>query len=601
MIRSSVLANVFSFLTPIMLAQLSSHPSHFREPEDEIQVTPAESVAGISGVLGSYMQDRLNNIANVTTFRSLEAINKAQACLDTDIEALKRVLRAFCSRRNAISIISRLPADVLLCIFAILVEADPPKMIGTSRTCQQRFGWIQITHVCHSWREISLSSPGLWSCIGRDLTKEWTMAMLSRSKRCPLEVDLAIRLTASEDNISEILSTDHLSRTSELRLEASTGNHPWAQKLQVLAPILSSLHLHFTEPQKPTSHPLSEVISTVSHPSLRRLIIYNHFQPPCDARVLENLTHLEINGTRHYYEQPTAEQFIPIIQQLSRIQTLILKRCRPHGHAVSFDGYLHRRRYSLPHLRKLSLRGFGCAVPLLLGCMDIPSSAKVSLHLEKFDNNWDCSSWPLIPQLLPWATVSPIDGETHFDHLIFDMRRAVHLCTSTSSEGSHLTISSNVDSFQPDNLHHFLQEFYARRYFRSLSCLILSASVDNYVYSEVKGLLTSPSMAEVTDLHLIMPISTLPHLLQNLSMLTANAHSCCMLPALEKITLEGPEPQAPHNGNTPIPYSLSQSLQEELLNFLRVRRSLGKPITYTLLPSIANADEFRGYVQSIRA
>ncbi|KAA1467173.1 hypothetical protein DENSPDRAFT_229366 [Dentipellis sp. KUC8613] len=568
---------------------------HSHELGDAMQMT-VESIAGSSGALESYMREKLLGIANVTPFSSMEAIDKTQAYLDTEMEALKRVLRAFSVRRNAVSIISRLPADVLLCIFAILVEVDPPKMMGADPEGQQRLGWIRITHVCHSWREISLSNSGLWSRIGRDLTKQWAMAMLSRSQSCPLKVDLSSRLTASEDSVSEILSPDHLFRISELRLEDLTGDHPWAQKLRSPAPILSSLHLHFTKPQNITLQPLSEVISTVSHPSLRHLIIYNDFQPPCNARVLENLVHLEINGTRYDYGQPTPEQFLPLIQHLFRIQTLILKRCRPHGHVVSFDEYLHRRRYSLPHLQSLSLQGCGYAVPLLLSWMDIPPTAKVSLHIEKFDSKWDCSSWLLIPQLLPWAATSPIDGETHFGRLTCDLGWAIHLRTSVRSNGSHLTISSNVDSFQPDNLHHFLQEFYARRYYRSIR-LVLSLSVNQCIYSEVKELLTSPSMAKVTELRLVMPIMMSPRFLQNLSLLAENAHGCCMLPGLKRITLEGPNPQVTSDGRASVPYNLPQPVQEHLLDYLRKRRSLGRPLTRITLPNIANAEEFRRRMQ----
>ncbi|TFY65084.1 hypothetical protein EVG20_g5721 [Dentipellis fragilis] len=596
-IRLHAVTNISSLLSPIMDAQNAGHPSHFHEQEDGIQVTP-ESIAGTSVVLESYVREKLLSSANVTTFSSIAAIEKAQAYLDAEMDVLKRALRSFCVRRNAISIISRLPADVLLHIFTILVEVDPPTMTRAGRERQQCLGWIQVTHVCHFWREISLSDSGLWSRIGRGLSKQWIMAMLSRSKSRPLKVDLVSQMTASEDTLSEILSPDYLARVSELGLEDSTGDHLWAQKLQAPAPFLSFLRLHFIEPQNQTSWPLPEVISAASYPSLRHLIIYNHSQPPCDAHALENLAHLEISGKWHYYDQPTAEHFIPIIQQLSRLQTLILKRCRPYGHPASFDEYLNRRRHSLPHLKKLSLQGFGYAIPLLLSWMDIPASARVSLHLENYHWRSESSSWLLIPQLLPWAATPVIDGESHFKRLTFDMRWGISFCTSAKSDGSYPTISSNVESFHyPDGLHLFLREFYVLRYFRPISRLILSAPFDGFVNSHgVEGLLINPSMMEVTELRLVMPISTLPCLLRNLALPAENGHGCRMLPALKLVTLEGPG-SLPSDGSAQIPYDLPQSLQEDLLYFLQARCSLGKPVTCTLLPSITDAEEFRGRTQ----
>ncbi|KAA1467160.1 hypothetical protein DENSPDRAFT_750624, partial [Dentipellis sp. KUC8613] len=109
--------------------------------------------------------------------------------LDVQIEFMKNATRIFSARRNAmVSFISRIPEDVLLRVFAYLVDDDPPNLVCSGQGHRRYLGWIQVTHVCRPWREASLADSSLWVRIERGITPDWALAMLSRSNRRPLKV-----------------------------------------------------------------------------------------------------------------------------------------------------------------------------------------------------------------------------------------------------------------------------------------------------------------------------------------------------------------------------------------------------------------------------
>ncbi|KAI0266525.1 hypothetical protein BC834DRAFT_783046, partial [Gloeopeniophorella convolvens] len=118
----------------------------------------------------------------------------ARRTVDGELAALHTVTCAMRTRRNALSLVGRLPPELLSRIFAFHAanqpiardpiynydDPNPPSM------AQVELGWITVTHVCRAWRAVALADPSLWRTIVFDLGAEWAGEMLARSRAAPI-------------------------------------------------------------------------------------------------------------------------------------------------------------------------------------------------------------------------------------------------------------------------------------------------------------------------------------------------------------------------------------------------------------------------------
>ncbi|KAF4606075.1 hypothetical protein EYR38_000120 [Pleurotus pulmonarius] len=206
---------------------------------------------------------------SVSSSKELEDFydNKIAACL-ADVRLLRQQRNADCSKTK------HLPAEVLSRIFGSLAYCRH----GYSSPLQ----WIAATHVCHTWRNIALNEPSLWTDF-TDVHPKWVREMFSRSKAAPL-VLLQPRPLDPPD-IAFIF--DHViefpERIGELRM---SSDQAFLDRLIQPAPFLRSL-----------------VIGEVNFPPnflggfaprLRHLVYLGNL--PLEASWLENLTGLESFG-----------------------------------------------------------------------------------------------------------------------------------------------------------------------------------------------------------------------------------------------------------------------------------------------------------------
>ncbi|KZV64368.1 hypothetical protein PENSPDRAFT_757303 [Peniophora sp. CONT] len=90
--------------------------------------------------------------------------------LDADCEALLSIINEIRSFQNACTLVSTLPAEVLVHIAAFVSESFPPiwRICGEDgRESDQDeetiiAGWTTLTHVCRRWQAIFTSAPELW-------------------------------------------------------------------------------------------------------------------------------------------------------------------------------------------------------------------------------------------------------------------------------------------------------------------------------------------------------------------------------------------------------------------------------------------------------
>ncbi|KAF7976800.1 hypothetical protein HWV62_5656 [Athelia sp. TMB] len=146
-----------------------------------------------------------------------------------------------------------LPEELLKDIFICRASNDYGATI-TSR------GEIVLSHVCHYWREVSISTPQLWTRVHRRVRQRHLSPIstyLARSKQMPL--DLIVHAAyqpsspwADQEFIAESLVgvcellEPHISRCRKIEFygENSANEDPFLQMLASISmPILQSLHL----------------------------------------------------------------------------------------------------------------------------------------------------------------------------------------------------------------------------------------------------------------------------------------------------------------------------------------------------------------------
>ncbi|KAG5644400.1 hypothetical protein DXG03_008567 [Asterophora parasitica] len=113
-----------------------------------------------------------------TAFSSLAARERASAQIQDEIAAAKEVIRSRHQRLNDLSLISRLPPELLAGVFKHLRDQYPTIDIS----------WIcSVSQICSRWRHVALECPSLWTNIPFDHPK-WAQEMLARSKTAALNV-----------------------------------------------------------------------------------------------------------------------------------------------------------------------------------------------------------------------------------------------------------------------------------------------------------------------------------------------------------------------------------------------------------------------------
>ncbi|KAH8097033.1 hypothetical protein BXZ70DRAFT_1009357 [Cristinia sonorae] len=184
-------------------------------------------------------------------------------------------------------------ADVLMEIFQ-RVKSDA---IGTSTPNR----WIHVTHVCHYWRQVALSSPLMWREIVIPGLHEYKQpgrlkAQLQRSGKAPLR--LHVNNVSPNDSLGFQVIADEAHRLEELYLRSVGYWKLCSDILSSSLPMLRKLHVHLL-----WYSDLSPSTSTFPVPST-----------PDPSRGLERLESVSFNG----YPSPYLLPFLrPTIKHLS--------------------------------------------------------------------------------------------------------------------------------------------------------------------------------------------------------------------------------------------------------------------------------------------
>ncbi|RDB15007.1 hypothetical protein Hypma_005511 [Hypsizygus marmoreus] len=126
------------------------------------------------------MRELPNTDIGVSAFDSPSNIKAAYNRIQQEIEYLEAAIRAWKTRHNTLSIISRLPVEILSSIFQCSASFY--------RNTTGRSGiWI-VSQVCSHWRHVALEDPSLWSWISLNRPGAEAPVMLQRSRMAPLRI-----------------------------------------------------------------------------------------------------------------------------------------------------------------------------------------------------------------------------------------------------------------------------------------------------------------------------------------------------------------------------------------------------------------------------
>lgn len=113
--------------------------------------------------------------------------------LTTRTRASSSQLTSLRAVRSDRALISRLPYETMVAIFRAI--DDPPRIIRDESSSVGRvwLGWIYVSHVCRTWRDIAIRDSSLWSNICFVLGPQWTETVLGRSNNYPINIDYEIK------------------------------------------------------------------------------------------------------------------------------------------------------------------------------------------------------------------------------------------------------------------------------------------------------------------------------------------------------------------------------------------------------------------------
>ncbi|KAI0944597.1 hypothetical protein AcW1_002268 [Taiwanofungus camphoratus] len=286
--------------------------------------------------------------------------------IENDMAACGALMSRLKYRLNGLAPISVLPIELLAEIFllhAAQIQADCPP-IPT-----RYYSWINISHVCSSWRAVALGCPKLWSNI-LVTDRGWPAEFLKRSQKVPLSVIVYMHLHISEEPLA--LVSKEIPRIRELRLETCSNLlvKIW-NKLQGPAPLLETLVV--TEESADTLVTDQQVHSMLllqdGAQHLRRLelwyctCLWRNLIMPC------GLTHLKIVNTWNNDDLPPLADMLNAVERLPLLETLELVRMLPHQDILEVSTL--SRCVSLPCLRSIKITSDPLPCAVFLNCLSV--------------------------------------------------------------------------------------------------------------------------------------------------------------------------------------------------------------------------------------
>ncbi|KAF8235213.1 hypothetical protein L208DRAFT_769593 [Tricholoma matsutake] len=375
----------------------------------------------------------------VSAFNSRKAVEEAQSLIDQEIDdTLGDAIRVLKRRRNAISLVSRLPPEVLSNIFRftrMVIQSD-------SGEDQYTLTWITVTHVCSHWRAVAINCLDLWDHIFTPpLTISGLQELLHRSKKAPLMVITHVRLFPCQGVEKFRALWQHVSRIRHIGISTTGtfGSSTWSKDCL---------------PENPSSAPLLEAFA-LSHvevivqrrfpdnffagdlPALRQVTLVN-CPVNCGSSLFKQLKHLSISLS--FPDKriiPSMSQLLHMLSNLSDVETLELHRLFP---PVDGSTSASNRTILLPRLTRLAVTSDLLPCTAVLNQLHMPSLKSLNLQCHK-------ASLPTVSNILPtlsyWDNLVRVEQHTVITRLLCKFTGADIMFSTFACEGEDSLVADS--------------------------------------------------------------------------------------------------------------------------------------------------------------
>ena len=275
----------------------------------------------------------ISDLMNPTQVKSREFLEQS---IDDEIKSLEESIHVLKLRRNTPQPVSSLPPEIVAAIFSSLCLPGIPSLGGD--WCQNH-ARLNISHVCHQWREIALNQPQLWSHVNfNTVSPVGATEILVRAKSAPLYME--IKDHDYEDGLFGLFLEEvraHLPYICHLKISSDVFFRSLGYELQHAlvspAPFLEYFSLFCRE---------DEIRSrAVNHlPDIETLRLFGGSTPRLSCLKLHNcniswksllfkgLKHLEIL-LPHKRARPTLSIWLDALKEIPQLNTLILHSASP--------------------------------------------------------------------------------------------------------------------------------------------------------------------------------------------------------------------------------------------------------------------------------
>ncbi|VDB99990.1 unnamed protein product [Peniophora sp. CBMAI 1063] len=287
-----------------------------------------------------------------------------------------------------------LPADLIYHIFIAAAEVDPPAAANVQLGRAGTLGWISLTHVTRSWREVGLHSPRLWAGILLDLPTAYE-TILRRARQGPLTFDF--------DKVSGIKLRGKMFRRPDLLRRAHTINDSGISDLRTWSGVFdfpqNLPHLQFLRVRQPAlTQPMKN--KEIEAPYLRHCELDLRYFPFTSA---PRLTTLRLYDTGELLAHPSWQPLLAILLLCPALEDLHVdaavrpRNPRTHGNFKAVHSLPEPNAVArLPHLSHMKVE-MRCSshspydpwefARTFLRRIEIPTTASVSLGFKAADGD----------------------------------------------------------------------------------------------------------------------------------------------------------------------------------------------------------------------
>lgn len=365
---------------------------------------------------------------------TLQRATLSQALLEDSYTLLKLSLE-YKSRANALLPIARLPREILLSVFSLVAEMQPPHLrihphdidwsdfisedsesiplegADNSQSLPPSLGWIVLSHVSRSWRSVCLTSPSLWAQnIGR-LPKSTPTVIERTGDIMPLEIcvrEPRVDMRQAHAILSAIFGVVSSQRIQAIDCESCLGSDIRAITDEVCTrslPLLKKLRLEFSDGKCIPFGPSAMLNST----SLTDLVLTGFYLP----FMAHNITSLFI-GLIEYVDGFSGVELLRVLSSCPLLRMGEFWEFELNDPDEIETSALH---VTLNHLENLTfdMRNPGEVYDSMLSHLTLPPSVKLGLWPDEPEEDEDvallASAIRLIWNYRP-CTVLELDGSS---------------------------------------------------------------------------------------------------------------------------------------------------------------------------------------------